>query len=106
MGKGDRKTRRGKITMGSYGKSRPRKHSSSFVATASTPKASVSKAVKEAPAKSGALTDRDTVNFSEDHELNYHLKKNGLSQSKDNRAKLVDLGSALKEESGKKNPHS
>ncbi len=26
MGKGDKKTRRGKIIMGSYGKKRPRKH--------------------------------------------------------------------------------
>lgn len=45
--------------------------------------------------------DRDTVNFSEDHELNYHLKKNNLSQSKDNRETLITLGKAFKEESGK-----
>lgn len=42
--------------------------------------------------------DRDTVNFAEDHELNYHLKKNNLSQSKENRELLVTLGKALKVE--------
>ena len=47
------------------------------------------------------LSDRETVNFSEDHELNYHLKKNNLSQSKDNRAVLTTLGAELKEELGK-----
>lgn len=46
--------------------------------------------------------DRATVNFSEDHELNYHLKKNELSQSKDNRETLINLGKELKDELGKK----
>ncbi len=46
--------------------------------------------------------DRDTVNFGEDHELNYHLKKNNLSQSKDNRELLITLGKALKVELEKK----
>lgn len=32
MGKGDKKTRRGKITQGSYGKTRPRKSSEAIVA--------------------------------------------------------------------------
>ncbi|QLB13311.1 hypothetical protein EV697_10314 [Bisgaardia hudsonensis] len=31
------------------------------------------------------------VNQSEDHELNYLLKKYGLSESKENRKKLKDL---------------
>ncbi|MCC2591237.1 50S ribosomal protein L21 [Chryseobacterium sp. MFBS3-17] len=44
--------------------------------------------------------DAATVNFGEDHELNYKLKKFNLSQSKDNRALLVSLGKELKEESG------
>ncbi|MDR2206455.1 MAG: 50S ribosomal protein L21 [Flavobacteriaceae bacterium] len=47
-------------------------------------------------------TDRATVNFGEDHELNYHLKKNNLSQSKENRKILATLGSELKERSGKR----
>lgn len=54
---------------------------------------------KEAP--KAATGDRATVNFGEDHELNYKLKKFGLSQSKDNRELLVELGSAEKEVLGK-----
>lgn len=42
-----------------------------------------------------------TVNFGEDHELNYHLKKNGLSQSKENREALIALGKEVKAELGK-----
>lgn len=45
--------------------------------------------------------DRDTVNFSEDHELNSHLKKNNFSQSKENRETLITLGKELKAELGK-----
>ncbi len=45
--------------------------------------------------------DSETVNFSEDHELNYNLKKHGLSASKDNREKLVSLGSEYRDSSGK-----
>jgi 30S ribosomal protein S31 len=33
MGKGDKRTRRGKIFVGSYGKSRPKPHTAAFVAT-------------------------------------------------------------------------
>lgn len=44
--------------------------------------------------------DAATVNFGEDHELNYKLKKFNLSQSKDNRALLVTLGDEMKAESG------
>ncbi len=51
---------------------------------------------------SGALSDNKTVNFNEDHELNYHLKKNNLSQSKENRETLITLGKALKVELEKK----
>ena len=52
--------------------------------------------------KSEATGDRATVNFGEDHELNYHLKKNNLSQSKENREVLIALGAEVKEELGKK----
>ncbi len=61
-------------------------------------------AKKAAPAKEETTTssnpnsDHKTVNFGEDHELNYHLKKNNLSQSKDNRELLITLGKALKVE--------
>lgn len=37
------------------------------------------------------VSDRDTVNFSQDYELNYKLKKYGLSQTKENREVLVKL---------------
>lgn len=46
MGKGDKKTRRGKVTAGSYGKTRPRK---SGIAKVAAPK--VEKASKELEAK-------------------------------------------------------
>ena len=50
MGKGDRKSRKGKIFMGSYGKTRPRKRKSSAPA-ASVPAADVeTKAAKKKPA--------------------------------------------------------
>ena len=52
-------------------------------------------------AKSAATGDNASVNFGEDHELNYHLKKNGLSQSKDNREVLITLGAEVKAELGK-----
>ncbi|WP_344823532.1 30S ribosomal protein THX [Chryseobacterium ginsenosidimutans] len=39
MGKGDKKSRKGKINSGSYGKKRPRKASKSFVASSEKPKA-------------------------------------------------------------------
>ncbi|SIQ09801.1 large subunit ribosomal protein L21 [Chryseobacterium sp. RU37D] len=56
------------------------------------------KAAKKETSKAEVLSDSATVNFSEDHELNYHLKKNGLSQSKENREALVTLGKAVKVE--------
>ncbi|HCQ9180476.1 hypothetical protein ACK4RJ_10670 [Proteus mirabilis] len=42
------------------------------------------------------LSDNKYVSFSEDHELNYHLKKWGKKHSKANRDQLVKLGSELK----------
>lgn len=107
MGKGDKKTKRGKITAGSYGRTRPRKKSSGNVMVVGKksvkPKSEKNVAKpKEAKKVSAQLTDHETVNFSEDHELNYHLKKHNLSQSKDNRAKLVDLGDQMKEKKDEK----
>ncbi|WP_370896633.1 50S ribosomal protein L21 [Chryseobacterium gossypii] len=63
-------------------------------------KAAKKETVKSEP-KAEVLSDNATVNFSEDHELNYHLKKNGLSQSKDNREALITLGKEVKAELGK-----
>ena len=60
------------------------------------------KAAKKETVKSEVLSDNATVNFSEDHELNYHLKKNNLSQSKENRETLITLGKAVKVELEKK----
>ncbi|SDQ47596.1 large subunit ribosomal protein L21 [Chryseobacterium soldanellicola] len=56
------------------------------------------KAAKKETAKAEILSDNETVNFGEDHELNYHLKKNGLSQSKENRDTLITLSKAVKVE--------
>lgn len=62
----------------------------------------VEKTEKAEESASTATGDRATVNFGEDHELNYKLKKFNLSQSKDNRELLVELGAAEKEALGKK----
>ncbi|PKF72879.1 50S ribosomal protein L21 [Chryseobacterium sp. PMSZPI] len=59
------------------------------------------KAAKKETVKAEVLSDHATVNFGEDHELNYHLKKNGLSQSKENREALIALGKEVKAELGK-----
>jgi len=56
---------------------------------------------EEKTSAANSNSDHATVNFSEDHELNYHLKKNNLSQSKENRETLTALGKELKEELGK-----
>ncbi|EHH3730097.1 hypothetical protein P3584_06225 [Vibrio parahaemolyticus] len=45
--------------------------------------------------------DRDLVNFSEDHELNYCLRSAGKRQTQANRDALVDLGKQVKQVSGK-----
>ena len=55
-------------------------------------------AAKKETVKGEVLSDNATVNFGEDHELNYHLKKNNLSQSKENRETLITLGKAVKVE--------
>jgi large subunit ribosomal protein L21 len=60
--------------------------------------AGAKKTAKKETVKSEVLSDNATVNFSEDHELNYHLKKNNLSQSKENRETLITLGKAVKVE--------
>ncbi len=68
------------------------------------PKAEAKKATEVKEEKTSTVnptSDHATVNFGEDHELNYHLKKNGLSQSKDNREVLVALGAEVKEKLGK-----
>ena len=59
---------------------------------------STKKAAKKEAVKAEVLSDNATVNFGEDHELNYHLKKNNLSQSKENRETLITLGKAVKVE--------
>ncbi|MDW2047196.1 hypothetical protein [Vibrio sp. 708] len=46
--------------------------------------------------------DRDLVNFSEDHELNYCLRSAGKRQTQANRDALVDLGKQVKHASGKR----
>ncbi|HCE3685752.1 TPA: hypothetical protein N2811_003628 [Vibrio parahaemolyticus] len=46
--------------------------------------------------------DRDLVNFSEDHELNYCLRSTGKRQTQANRDALVDLGKQVKQVSGKR----
>ena len=56
------------------------------------------KAAKKETVKGEVLSYNATVNFGEDHELNYHLKKNNLSQSKENRETLITLGKAVKVE--------
>lgn len=48
------------------------------------------------------LSDNKYVSFSEEHELNYHLKKWGKKQSKANREQLVKLGTELKKKLGAK----
>jgi hypothetical protein len=44
------------------------------------------------------MIEHDYVNFSEEHELNYHLKKVNKRQTEDNRAELVKMGDELKSE--------
>ena len=47
MGKGDKRTRRGKIFAGSYGKTRTKPHKTTFVATAKPETAASEKPVKK-----------------------------------------------------------
>lgn len=60
------------------------------------------KADKTEEKKNTSNRDALTVNFSEDHELNYLLKKNNLSESIENRKILVELGKELKEKTEKR----
>ncbi|EBI7664402.1 hypothetical protein BWL79_25555 [Salmonella enterica] len=43
-----------------------------------------------------ALSDHEYVNFSEDYELNYHLRKVNKQESATNRATLRKMGIELK----------
>ncbi|GAA5645411.1 MULTISPECIES: hypothetical protein [Vibrio] len=47
-------------------------------------------------------TDRELVNFSEDHELNHCLRSAGKRQTKANREALVGLGRQVKDQLGKR----
>lgn len=49
-----------------------------------------------------AITDRDLINFSEEHELNHILRKLGKRQTQANRALLQEEGKKLKASSGKR----
>ncbi|MFZ3463119.1 hypothetical protein [Vibrio harveyi] len=46
--------------------------------------------------------DKNLVNFSEDHELNYCLRSAGKRQTQANRDTLVDLGRQVKQDLGKR----
>ncbi|MEG3617527.1 hypothetical protein V5T82_03570 [Magnetovibrio sp. PR-2] len=43
-----------------------------------------------------SISDHEYVNFSEDHELNYHLGKVGKRQTEANRDELKKMGDELK----------
>ncbi|CAK2254479.1 hypothetical protein [Vibrio splendidus] len=45
--------------------------------------------------------DHELVNFSEDYELNRHLRKAGFGQTQENRDTLKGLGDATKKAKGK-----
>lgn len=65
-------------------------------------KAAAPKAEKTEEKKASSKGDAATVNFSEEHELNYLLQKHGMSESADNRKVLVELGKELKEKTEKR----
>ncbi|MCX4040579.1 hypothetical protein OR606_10280, partial [Aeromonas hydrophila] len=46
------------------------------------------------------LSDHEYVNFSQEHELNYHLQKVNKAESIANRATLVTMGEELKKKQG------
>lgn len=46
--------------------------------------------------------DKELVNFSEDHELNYCLKSAGKRQTQENRDVLVYLGRQVKQNLGRR----
>ena len=76
MGKGDKKTRKGKITQGSYGKTRPRKSSKSVIP------AKVEKPKKEvAPkAEKPKKTEKSTEEVVEEKPKTTRKKKESVSQ--------------------------
>lgn len=47
------------------------------------------------------MNDHDYVNFSQDHEMNYHLRKVGKRQTESNRDTLRSMGRELKGVLGK-----
>ena len=47
------------------------------------------------------MNDHDYVNFSEDHELNYHLREVDKRQTERNREALKSMGNELKTATGK-----
>ncbi|MCE2596607.1 hypothetical protein K6Y31_17605 [Motilimonas cestriensis] len=47
------------------------------------------------------ISDNDYVNFSQDHELDYHLRKVSKRQTDANRKELKQMGEELKKLSGK-----
>lgn len=47
------------------------------------------------------MNDHEYVNFSEDYELNYILRKFDKRQTQENRDRLVDMGKRLKASTGK-----
>ncbi|WP_223808055.1 hypothetical protein [Marinobacter sp. R17] len=47
------------------------------------------------------MSDQDYVNFSQDHELNYRLRRLGKRQTEDNREMLRRMGEELKTQAGK-----
>ncbi|QTF09805.1 hypothetical protein [Brenneria izadpanahii] len=48
-----------------------------------------------------AISDHDYVNFSEDYELNYHLRKVNKRETEKNRSTLRTMGTELKNQLGK-----
>lgn len=47
------------------------------------------------------MNDHDYVNFSEDYEMNYHLRKVDKRQTESNRGTLRVMGTELKSRTGK-----
>jgi len=48
-----------------------------------------------------SISDHDYVNFSEDHEMNYHARKVSKRETEKNRSTLRTMGTELKEQLGK-----
>ncbi|SFI25556.1 30S ribosomal protein THX [Halpernia frigidisoli] len=69
MGKGDKKTKRGKIIAGSYGKSRMKKESEPLYTEPAEPKAKVEKAPKEVAKKEAKPKAKAAPKKAEDKEV-------------------------------------